>query len=319
MKTEKLNAINELTSPLFRIMSVHNGDDAIRRFFDNNICAFHVGNGYVLSVAHNLRGEATFFKSISEPLYQKDILPHLNPAEKTFFNQSYPLDSGTQKRYINLANQDQVPNLVGILSRINFDTRWSTMYKNKICKPYLLIQQRCINFYDSAITHKKFNQSLCFLDSGSNRQTYMLETELVEAFYEEDIALYKIINTDQSVINLIPKLEIDFEVYDNSDHDFYCLQGGPTDMTPGRMINEANIEGLLDQFTTFNDRIGGNYHLQGLRYLIKGYFRFGSSGAPYIKYHEKDKAFKVNAIQSEASPLQLTIKNDSTMLNKHGG
>ena len=76
------------------------------------------------------------------------------------------------------------------------------------------------------------------------------------------------------------------------------------------MINEATIEGLIDQYAPFNDRIGGNYNLQGLRYLIKGYFRFGSSGAPYLKFNNEANIFKVNAIQSEACPIQLTIKND---------
>jgi hypothetical protein len=43
--------------------------------------------------------------------------------------------------------------------------------------------------------------------------------------------------------------------------------------------------------------------------LIKGYFRFGSSGAPYIKFDSTSNTFKVNAIQSEACAVQLTINN----------
>ena len=53
-----------------------------------------------------------------------------------------------------------------------------------------------------------------------------------------------------------------------------------------------------------------NYIFEGLRYLIRGYFRFGSSGAPYVKYNDASKQFKVIAVQSEACPIQLTIKND---------
>lgn len=49
---------------------------------------------------------------------------------------------------------------------------------------------------------------------------------------------------------------------------------------------------------------------EGLRYLIKGYFRFGSSGAPYIFYDQKSGSFKANAVQSEACPLQLSINNN---------
>ena len=50
--------------------------------------------------------------------------------------------------------------------------------------------------------------------------------------------------------------------------------------------------------------------MDGLRYLIRGYFRFGTSGAPYLFFDEKEKIFKVNAIQSEASPIQLSINNN---------
>ena len=50
--------------------------------------------------------------------------------------------------------------------------------------------------------------------------------------------------------------------------------------------------------------------MDGLRYLIRGYFRFGSSGAPYVYYSEAEGQFKVNAIQSEASPIQLSINNN---------
>ena len=68
------------------------------------------------------------------------------------------------------------------------------------------------------------------------------------------------------------------------------------------MINEARIEGILDHHAIQSDIIGGNYIRKGLRYLIKGYIRFGYSGAPYFKYNEENKSFQVNAIQSEACP-----------------
>jgi hypothetical protein len=76
------------------------------------------------------------------------------------------------------------------------------------------------------------------------------------------------------------------------------------------MLNTATLEGYLDHYQTFVDRIGGNYHLEGLRYLIRGYFRFGSSGAPYLVRNAHDENFSVNAIQSEASPVQLSINNN---------
>ncbi len=60
----------------------------------------------------------------------------------------------------------------------------------------------------------------------------------------------------------------------------------------------------------FTDRFDGNYISEGCRYLIKGYFRFGSSGAPYVVWDNDKKTFKANAVQSEASPLQLSINNN---------
>ncbi|MFZ1700273.1 MAG: hypothetical protein WBO10_02770 [Pyrinomonadaceae bacterium] len=310
MKIQKLAAIDELTSPLFRIMSVHNGNDPLRRQVDNNICAFHIGSGFILSVAHNLRQEATVFKSMSETRFQAEITPHLTPTEAPIFDRWFPLDGPTQKRYINIIDQAEVPILVEILKRLNVDTRWVSMYHSGICKPYLLIQQRCNQFYENAVADGHFTPATKLLDTVSMRQSYLIETELIEAYYEDDIALYKIVNTNQSVIDLIPHFDIDDEVYDSSSHDYFCVQSAPSDLNPGRMINEANIEGLVNQFTTIPDRIGGNYNIQGLRYLIKGYFRFGSSGAPYVRFDSDENIFKVNAIQSEACPIQLMINND---------
>jgi len=50
----KISLIDENTSPLQRIMSVYNSK-APMKGFANNICAFHLGNGIIMSVAHNLR------------------------------------------------------------------------------------------------------------------------------------------------------------------------------------------------------------------------------------------------------------------------
>ncbi len=95
MKLQKLAAINDQTSPLFRIMSVHNDNEQHRRQVDNNICAFHIGNGYILSVAHALKNELTIFRSINEALFQADIVPHLTPGELAQWNGWYALDHAT--------------------------------------------------------------------------------------------------------------------------------------------------------------------------------------------------------------------------------
>ena len=112
MKAQKLAAINDMTSPLFRIMSVHNENEPNRRQIDNDICAFHIGNGYILSVAHVLKGELTIFRSMTEANYQATIMPHLNDAEILQFNGWYILDNATNKRY-----------LMDTMDNINFSMR----------------------------------------------------------------------------------------------------------------------------------------------------------------------------------------------------
>ncbi len=97
MKEQKLAAINDQTSPLFRIMAIHNDNEPIRRQFDNNICAFHIGNGYILSVAHALKAELTIFRSMTEARFQADIVPHLAAGELAQLNVWYLLDNVTQK------------------------------------------------------------------------------------------------------------------------------------------------------------------------------------------------------------------------------
>ena len=85
MTDKKLELINEQTSPLFRIMWVHDALEPTLRKFDNNICAFHIGNGYILSVAHNLRSAAGFPRSVTEEIYHTDIAPRLDDNQKCFF------------------------------------------------------------------------------------------------------------------------------------------------------------------------------------------------------------------------------------------
>jgi hypothetical protein len=312
MKEQKLAAIHDLSSPLFRIMAIQNDLEPQWRQFDNNICAFHLGNGFILTVGHNLRLEATLFKSVTEDCYQSEIVPHLHPSELQHLNQILVPFPGAGKRYLKIGSQSDVPAFVAALKRINFDTRWVTLYRKQLAKPYLLIQQRGPVFYEDQGVHDQFNPLLTFVDPNSHRQSYLIETELVDAWYEDDVALYRIVNTPQGIINAIPWFRTDPEVYDVSNGDYFCVQTAPSDLNPGRMINEAKIEGLIDQYTPFKDRFGGNYNLQGLRYLIKGYFRFGSSGAPYLKFDPASYTFKVNAIQSEACPIQLEIKNSRT-------
>jgi hypothetical protein len=82
------------------------------------------------------------FKSVQEELYQSEIVPHLTPGELHHFEQILVPGPVPGKRYLKVNNQNDVPAFVAALMRINFDTRWVAMYRKKIAKPCLLIQQR---------------------------------------------------------------------------------------------------------------------------------------------------------------------------------
>ena len=308
MLQKQLELTQEQTSPLFRIMWVQNSNDIHRRHFDNNICAFHIGNGYILSVAHNLKTEAKHFKSIDNGIYLTDIFPYLNADEAQLFEACYPLDISTGKRYWNNTNINDFQVIIDTLRQINFDTRWITLTERSICKPYLVVQFKDNLFYNNAVLTAHFNDATSFAEPSINRHTFLVEVALVEAYYNEDIALYKIVNTPQVIIDAIPSLEIDYNILKDNEKNYYCLQSSPTSEI-GKLLNKAQIEGFTEHFAIFQESIGGNYTLEGLRYLIKGYFRFGSSGAPYIVYDSKRNIFKVNAVQSEACPIQLSINN----------
>lgn len=309
MLNKQIELTNEQTSPLFRIMWLYNADEPTRRQFENNICAFHIGNGLILSVAHNLKTEAKILKSIDGSLFSDSILPFLNPEQILLFNRCYSVDATTNKRYLNTTNQNDIQLIGAALQQLNFDTRWLTLSKNKTCRPHLIVQFKADQFYNDAQLTSHFNPTTYFHEPVLNRHTFLLEIELVEAFYQEDIALYRIINTEQKIIDRLPAIEIDFSILNDAQKNYYCLQSSPGGSL-GRLLNKAQIEGYLDHHATFADRFGGDFTFEGMRYLIQGYFRFGSSGAPYVVFDHNSGDFKVNAIQSEACPIQLSISNN---------
>jgi hypothetical protein len=309
MTDKKLELIHEQTSPLFRIMWGYNIDEPARKQFGNNICAFHIGNGYILTVAHNLRTEAGIFNSIKEEIYDSRIAPLFDKYRLEFFNHHFPLNVETRKRYLASHDSNINQSLIDALRHINFDTRWVTMSELKICTPYLIVQFRDEYFYQDRELTKKFDSNHHFQEDALNRHTYLIELELVKAFYSDDISLYRIVNTDREIINRLPTISIDYRILDDSEKNLYCIQSSSNSLL-GRMTNKAVIEGYADNWSLFKDRIGGDYVMDGNRYFIKGYFRFGSSGAPYVVYDENEKQFKASAIQSEASPIQLSINKN---------
>lgn len=306
---KKQALIGEQTSPLQRIMFIYNVDEPQKRTFENNICTFHIGRGYFLSVAHNLRLQAGFFRSIDQDMFRKELFPKLDGSQNRFIEQQYTTDEYTHKKYLNTADPANLQILVNILKQKRFDTRWVTLAEKGICKPYLVFQFRNNLFYNDPALTRWFDTSHQLFDNDARKHTFLLEVELVNAFYGADIALYRVANAPKELIDKIPSIPINFDFLDDSTDKLYCLQSSPSGPT-GRLLNEARIEGMLDHFGIFPDEVGGNYLFEGFRYLIKGYFRFGSSGAPYLVYDAAQGRYVVNAVQSEASGIQLSIKND---------
>jgi len=309
MINKKHALIEEQTSPLQRIMWIYNIDEPQRRTFENNICAFHIGNGYFLSVAHNLRVQTGFYRSIDEDLYKNELFPKLDGSQSRLLDTHYFTDPYTHKRYLNSADPANLQAIAGVLKQKRFDTRWVTLAQKKICDPYLVFQFKNDAFYNDTSLFKYFGENLRLYDNDAHKYTFLAEVELVNAFYSADIALYKMVNAPQELISKIPSVDLDFKFLDEPDDALYCLQSSPNGPA-GRLLNKAQVEGMLDHFGIFPDDIGGNYIFEGFRYLVKGYFRFGSSGAPYFVYDAERGKFVVNAIQSEASGIQLSIKND---------
>jgi hypothetical protein len=306
MKIKKLDLINENNSPLFRIMSIYNlqGQNV---GFANNICAFHIGNGIILSVAHNLRGIDRLPMLISDTFFQNEIIAKIQVHDQAVFGQHYPLIPGTNQRvFTNSENQALNDQLANKLDEQKVDRRFSELHKQNCCNPYLVASFRTNAFCGDTSLNKHFSATTSFPEPSINRHTFLMEVELLDEFVNEDIAIYRIVNSHQDVIDRLPSLDVDFEIYEDGVKNYYCLQTAPFDNL-GRIINSVQIEGHLDSYSLENDIFGNSYIMEGLRYLIKGYFRFGSSGSPYIIYDSENEKFKINSIQSQASFIQLSI------------
>jgi hypothetical protein len=308
MKNKKLQLIDENSSPLFRIMSIYNSDSP-NKMFANNICAFHIGKGIVISVAHNIRAMDRLPLIVSENYYQNELRNKLDGANQVMFDQLYQSIAGTNQRMTLGVNPDNAEILAQTLDNFQVDRRYSKLYATNCCKPYLVTTFRNNSFCGDITLNAHFNANRYFAEPSLDRHTFIIELELLNELITEDIAIYRIINTHNDIISKLPSIDIDFDTYDTGSPDFYCLQSAPYDNL-GRIINEARIEGLLDNFAQEQDILGHTYRYEGLRYMMKGYFRFGSSGAPYLVYNNEQEVFKVNAVQSQASFIQLAINNN---------
>ena len=294
-------------SPLTRIMSVFDETVPGKRAFENNICATHIGNGIVISVAHSIFPSVPFYRSIEEKTYQEVIISTLSQPEIDYLNSKYVLDSNLGKRFLNIQNQE-IPKLQKIFKKVPGDRQYCSLYKDKICKPFLIFNFDSDLFFENDKS-EFFDSTNSFYESNIDKHSFLIELELLDYDFKNDFAIYKIKDDYSDLIKLIPSIDVDFSIRDNEMGELFCLQGAHANNL-GRMINRANIEGYIDQFSNLGLHNGKMHFFEGLRYLIKGYFRFGSSGAPYIFYNSEKERFYVNAIQSEACPQQLKINNN---------
>lgn len=309
MKNQKLQLIHENTSPLHRIMTVYDADQSVKKF-NSNICAFHIGNGLILSVSHNLRAIEKMPTTLSENYFQTQLLAKITPEDKPIFEQIFPKNAHTNRRNLATIDQTTLDNLIAKLDTAKVDRRFSTLYKHQCCQPFLITSFREKAFCGDANLDQHLDPNHYFFEQISNRHTYIIQLELLDELINEDVAIYKIVNTNPKITKKLPQIDIDFELYDTSTPNFFCLQTAPYDNL-GRLINQASIEGILDNFCKDHDIIGNQYTMDGLRYLIKGFFRFGSSGSPYLSLDPKTKKFKANAIQSQASFIQMPTHNNT--------
>ena len=248
MRDKKLSLINENESPLFRIMSIYNSQ-APNKVFANNICAFHVGSGIIISVAHNLRTFERLPFIISDSFYQNELLPKIDPNDQADFNLIYPLDPISNNRIFTGVNQTNVETYAKKLDDAKVDRRYSKLYEEDCCKPFLVASFRNNEFCGNVALNANFDVNHTFPEPSINRQTFLIELELLDELINEDIAIYKIVNTHQDIIDQLPSIEIDFNLYDTGTINYYCLQTAPYDNL-GRIVNEAGIEGLLDNFSS---------------------------------------------------------------------
>ena len=200
MKDKKLQLIDENNSPLFRIMSIYNAS-ATNKAFANNICAFHVGKGIIISVAHNLRQQDRLPLIMSDHFYQTELLTKINAADRPTFDQAYPLPAGANERIATGLNQQTGEQLAKKLDDAKVDRRYTKLYSENCCKPFLVTTFRNNAFCGDAALNIHFPANHQFPETTLNRHTFLIELELLDNLEKEDVAIYRIVNTHNDIIN----------------------------------------------------------------------------------------------------------------------
>lgn len=307
MKASYEKLIKEDTSPLFRIMAGYDISETGWRRFENSITAFHIGNGYFLSVAHALIPFNNIPCSMSPAAFD-EFVAGASLQQRAFIHQHYALNQQLGKHRWD-ENMQTSQALLNVFREIDYDTRYPNLYSKGVCKPYLLAHFKANAFLGDAALNNKFSGGRYFLESDIDRHTFLIDLKLHKIIVEADAAIYKIADDFADIIPLIPKIDVDLTLREIGDKHFYLLQSAPINAL-GRMLHNSQIEGYIDHYSNALSHKNRNYIFEGTRYLVKGYFRFGSSGAPYLHYDPEQDIFKANAIQSEACPLQMLIQGN---------
>ena len=271
-----------------------------------------LGNGLVVSVGHNLIREAKYLVSMPEAYFQNRVLRHATPEDKKillnhYILNHYILNPKTKKRYpAQTKNKAQIKAIIGCLK---IDTRWQQLYQEQIADPFLFLSFSTPLFFNDSQMTTQWPEHHTFFDQRHGVHTYMLPLQLVFVSHSYDIALCKIINTPSPVVDSIPSTHLSFQKA-QPDDVFYCLQASPSGSHLGRLLNTCNLESIMDHHAIKTDPFSGNDIHRGLRYILNGYFRFGSSGAPYFCLDPKTNQMALTAIHSEAASIQLSIHGD---------
>lgn len=302
-----IKLVEDNTSPLFRIKSVFNYDHKPTMKMLNNILCGHIGNGYFISVAHNLKSNYEIPLGVPNSMFESEFLACFNEAEKTMIRSKFNYDNTSDKFILKgIQDKNELNLLKTKINSCSFDTTFANSYNRGLVKPYLIVQFKSKLFYGDQTITNLIDPNNYFNEQNIKKHSYIIELELVSPIYEQDIAIYRAVNTDPQVIAALPHLDLDFNKYDGTENlQFFCLQSSPTSEL-GRLLNKASIDGVTEHWSIQNN-VNPPTVMEGLRYVMKGYFRFGSSGAPYIVHNPDDNSLKINAVQSEACPQQLLI------------
>ena len=238
MKASFERLIREDTSPLFRIMSGYDITSLNLRRFENSICAFHIGNGYFLSVAHALILFNNIPRSINITVYNS-IIASAAPPLQQIIQQNYAVDQTLQKYRWN-ENTQTAQQLLQVFPQISYDTRYPNLYNNGICTPYLLMQFKTNAFLGNAGLNNRFTNGRYFYEQGIDRHTFLIDLKIHKIAVSSDIAIYKIDDQFSDLIPIIPKIEVEFNLREIGDSNYYCLQGAPINEL-GRMLHKSQI------------------------------------------------------------------------------